>query len=367
MPLNLTAEQNELAQTFTDDALRAISSNDYDAFENVINEYIDNRHRWYSDDEYFICNRNAFWEYYSIDDAFVNGESSRYGDRRFFEVLLAALNPTTYSAQQIKIASLLGEFVCVTSTENVHMSNRRQWNHNLLAKLMYTNNDHVWTGGGIWEAPYQRFDLASAFLQQKMSSEGYNLVLEYVLFDSKRCLYNWLLTILACWDMCNAKNRYFATNVVPMKDEWFFISDKEDCDWVKEKLRFLHMLLPSTLTAEERADGYTFSGHDAQSHPHCLPTTALKCKTLLNVIAAELELPTSAEEYIAPLKLRAARVNVYAFLFLSRMLAVIKPRALKNLYNPKNVNIHRDAHGILIGAQGTLTPHVEKQWHMDML
>lgn len=64
-------------------------------------------------------------------------------------------------------------------------------------------------------------------------------------------------------------------------------------------------------------------------------------------------------------------MNLFAFRFLARMLAVIKPRAQKQLdarcYKPKDVQICRDERGNLIDAQGTLTPYMKSQWTNDVL
>ena len=352
MPV-LTAEQDAVAQAFTEFAMAAIAANDFEAFQSAVRTYLMRMHP--------DADLATFFDYYTHDDPFINGETLYAdGDARFRDLLFAALNPKTYSAHQLKIAEFLGELVCVTTSDNAFHQNRVQWDVDVLGELM--NNPS-----------FGRFDLIAGFYAQKMSDDCFNQILENTYLNTKRSLYNWLLVIAACWDKGEpARNAYYPTNILAMNDDWFWIADPKDEIWVKEHLLRLHALVPSALSAEEEADGCTFAPHTASSGSHDqIPTTAVKCKILLMTLADELKLPFTVDEYVRRLRWRAARVNVFAFRFLARMLAVIKPRAQKQLdarcYKPKDVQICRDERGNLIDAQGTLTPYMKSQWTNDVL
>ena len=327
MPV-LTAEQDAVAQAFTDSAMTAIVANDFEALQTAVRTYLMRMHPG--------ADLVTFFDYYTHDDPFINGDTlGEDGDTRFRDLLFAALNPkTTYSAHQIKIAEFLGELVCVTTSHNAFHQNRMQWDIDVLGELM--NNPS-----------FGRFDLVAGFYAQKMSDDFFNQILDHSDFNTKRSLYNWLLVIAACWDKGEpARNAYYPTNILAMSDDWFWIANQQDNLLVKEHLSHLHALVPSTLSPTEQADGCTFAGHTASSGSHDqIPTTAVKCKILLMTLADELKLPFTVDEYVRRLRWRAARVNVFAFRFLARTLAVIKPRAQTQLdarYKPNDVQICRD-------------------------
>ena len=353
MPV-LTAEQDAVAQTFTDAAMAAIAANDFYALQTAVYTYFMRMHPG--------VDLITLFDYFNFDDPFINGDTlGEDEDTRFRDLLFAALNPkTTYSAHQIKIVEFLGEIVCVTTRDNAFHQNRMQWDIDVLGELMNSPS-------------FGRFDLVAGFYAQKMSDDCFNQILDHAYFNTKRSLYNWLLVITACWDKGEpARNAYHPTNILAMSDAWFLIADQQDNLWVKEHLSRLHALVPSALSPTEQAQGCTFAGHTASSDSRGqIPTTAVKCKMLLMTLADELKLPFTVDEYVRRLRWRAARVNLFAFRFLARMLAVIKPRAQKQLdarcYKPKDVQICRDEHGNLIGAQGTLTPYMEGQWEKDVL
>jgi len=252
-------------------------------------------------------------------DTFVDGrhQEENPDDQRFETLVRQAIHPqgAIFDERQLQIAECMGKFV-LGADEAQGGDHNPAWELTVLRVME--------------EPGFDRFDLAAGFLYAKSVQEHNNILLNGS--ATLHSIYKKLLVLSAMWDkdiQLSIPDRtiVFHGNVTRMHDGTFSVEHRGQNRWLRRKvLPMLHALLPEIPNNNYTNSPNWNSWYDSPEM-QTLPGVVTKVRALLAILALRLQLPAKIDEYVRPLRKRAARMRLWV-VFCALKARVLSARAV---------------------------------------